>query len=149
MRSFQNGSTRASVSFSDSEAGRTLGSTCAYRRSRDVVTAAPDLHLRLAVLLHGLRLVEPLQRAVVALVQAPASFHRQPHEIQFVQHAPHRADGALEHGREHDVGLDARLLDLGARGFRLDAPELRQVDVVPAREQIFDVPYTLAVTNQD
>ena len=43
------------------------------RRRRNVVAAAPDLHLRLAVLLDRLRLVESLQRAVVALVEPPAS----------------------------------------------------------------------------
>ncbi len=45
------------------------------RRRRDVVAAAPDLHLRIAVLFGRLDLVEALQRAVVALVQAPAFFH--------------------------------------------------------------------------
>ena len=119
------------------------------RRRRDVVAPAPDLHLRLAVFLHGLRLVESLQRAVVTFVQAPASFHGQPHQIHLVEHDPHRTDGALEYGCEYDVGHKAGLPDFGACGFRLDESELRQVDVVPTREQIFDVPYALAVTNQD
>ena len=42
------------------------------RRRRDVVAAAPDLDLRFAVLRRRLRLVQPLQRAVVPLVQPPA-----------------------------------------------------------------------------
>ena len=65
-----------------------------------------------------------------------------------VEHAPQRADGALEHGGERDVGHEARLLDLDARGFRFDASQVRQVDVVPAGEQIFDVPDALAMSNQ-
>src|SRR5262249_27678950 len=49
------------------------------RRRWNVVAAAPDLHLRLAVLLDGLRLVESLERAVVALVQPPGGLDRNPH----------------------------------------------------------------------
>ena len=45
----------------------------AQRRRRHVVAAPPDLHLRGAVLRDGLRLVEALQRAVVALVEAPVA----------------------------------------------------------------------------
>jgi hypothetical protein len=43
------------------------------RRRRDVVASPPDLDLIGAVLCHGLRLVESLQRTVVAFVEPPAA----------------------------------------------------------------------------
>ena len=119
------------------------------RRRRNVVAAAPDLHLRLAVLLDGLRLVESLQRAVVAFVEAPAALDRQPHEVHLVEHAPQRADRALEHRGEGDVGHQAGLLDLDARGARFDAALVGKIDVMPSGEEILDVPGALAVTNED
>ena len=85
--SCQYGRKRATVSLSDSVSGSSLArrgrrsadratdgarSSGVERRRRDVVAAAPDLDLRFAVLRRGLRLVQPLQRAVVALVQPPA-----------------------------------------------------------------------------
>ena len=83
--SCQYGRNRATVSFSDSVSGRSAGGRVRVariarrvalvvgveRRRRDVVAAAPDLDLRLAVLGRGFRLVQPLQRAVVPLVQPP------------------------------------------------------------------------------
>ena len=67
------------------------------RRRRRVVAAAPDQHLRVAVLLGRLGLVQALQSAVMALVQAPAMHHRQPGAVHFVQAMPQRAGGALEY----------------------------------------------------
>ena len=48
------------------------------RRRRDVVGAAPEHELLLAVLLEGLLLVLALQRAVVPLVEPPGAAHRDP-----------------------------------------------------------------------
>jgi len=49
----------------------------------------------------SLRLVEPLQRAVVALVQAPVADHWQPLQVQFPQHAP--AGGGARTSRAQGV----------------------------------------------
>src|SRR5665213_1663723 len=73
------------------------------RRRRNVVTAAPELYLRLAVLLHGLRLVETLQGTVAAFIEAPRTLDRHPHSVHLVEHNPKRADGALQHRRERDI----------------------------------------------
>ena len=62
----------------------------------DVVAAAPELDLLIAVLFGGLGLVQPLQRAVVPLVQSPIPMDRNPHEIHLIQHDPEGPDGALE-----------------------------------------------------
>src|SRR6185436_18304052 len=78
------------------------------RGRRNVVAAAPDLHLRLAVLLHGLRLVEPLQRPVVAFVETPGALDGEPHAIHAVEDDPERADGALQYRGEGEI--DAQLL---------------------------------------
>jgi hypothetical protein len=118
------------------------------RRRGDVVAAAPDLHLRFAVLLDGLRLVEPLQRAVMPLIEAPAPLDGQPHHVHLVEHAPQCAHRALEHGREGDVRHESGLLDLDARGARLDATLIGQIDVVPSGKKILDVPDALAMTNE-
>ena len=118
------------------------------RRRRDVVAAAPDLHLRLAVTLDGLRLVQPLERAVVTLVQPPGALHRNPHPIHLIEHDPERADRPLQHRSECDIDHELLLEKLppGARG--LLATLVRKVDVRPAREEVLQVPDALAVADQ-
>ena len=51
---------------------------------RHVVGAAPDVHLLLPVLVHRLLLVEPLERAVVALVQLPGADDRDEHVVRLL-----------------------------------------------------------------
>lgn len=45
-------------------------------RGRNIVTAAPERDLLLAMLSGGLRLIEALKSTVVALVEAPMLVHR-------------------------------------------------------------------------
>ena len=73
------------------------------RRRRNIVAASPDQRLLLAVLGRGLRFVEALQRAVVALVQPPAFFDGNPQQVEFVAGDPAGANGALQDGGERDV----------------------------------------------
>src|SRR6478609_10706586 len=116
---------------------------------RYVVAATPDLHLRLAMLLDGLRLVQALQRAVVALVQPPALLHRQPHAVHLVEGDPQGADGALQQRGVGVIETDARGLQFtaGLAGF---LPALvGKVDIVPPGEQVGDVPQALAMAQQD
>src|SRR6478609_11251155 len=116
---------------------------------RYVVAATPDLHLRLAMLLDGLRLVQALQRAVVALVQPPALLHRQPHAVHLVEGNPQGADGALQQRGVGVVEADAGGPEFAARLARLFTALIRKIDVVPAREQVGDVPLALAMAQQD
>src|SRR6185436_9940875 len=67
------------------------------RGGRRVIAAPPDQHLLLAEFRRHLRLVEALQGAVVALVQAPALVLRQPHLVEPFERDPQRADRALQH----------------------------------------------------
>src|SRR5689334_16639834 len=102
----------------------------------NVVAAAPDLHLRLAVLLDGLRLVESLQRAVVAFIQAPAIFYRQPHAIHLVECDPQCADGALEQRGIGVVEADARGFQFAAGLAGFFAALVGKIDIGPASEQV-------------
>ncbi len=101
------------------------------------------------MLLDRLRLVQSLQRAVVALVQTPAALDRHPHAVGGVQDQPQRADRALQHRGKGDLRLELLALQFAAGLCRLLAPQIAQVDVMPAGEQILDVPGALAVTDQD
>ncbi len=118
------------------------------RRRRDVVAATPDLHLLGTVPGDRLRLVESLQRAVVALVEAPAALHRQPHHVELVERDPQRADRTLQHRREREVERDALGLEQSPGLFRLLEALRGQVHVDPAREQVLEVPDALAVAQQ-
>src|SRR6185436_9546973 len=76
MVSYQYGSIRPTTSFRASVARVVAGVTVIaqlQRGRRNVVAAAPFQHLRLAVLVGGLLLVQALQAAVVAFVQAPVA----------------------------------------------------------------------------
>ncbi len=117
-------------------------------RRRNIVAAAPDVDLLVAVLGGGLGLVEALQGAVVAFVQAPVADHRYPHPVHFVEHQPQRANGAFEYRRERDVELIAHLAEQLAGVNRLPDSLFGEVDVFPAREQVLEVPVTLAVTTE-
>jgi hypothetical protein len=119
------------------------------RRWRDVVAAAPDLHLRLAVLCDRLRLVQALQRTVVALVQAPAVLDGQPHAVHLVERDPQRADRALQHRGVRVIERDAGGRELAPGLARLFASLVGEIDVVPAGEQVGDVPLALAVTDEN
>jgi hypothetical protein len=118
------------------------------RRRRGVVAAAPDQHLLVAVLGGGFALVQALQGAVVALVQAPVVLDRQPHHVHLVQRQPQRADGALEHRGVGQVEGEAGFAQLPAGAWlRLDA-FFGQVDVGPAGEAVFQVPGGFAVAHE-
>src|SRR5690606_23621793 len=107
-----------------------------------------DLHLAGAEPLGRLLLVQPLQVAVVALVQAPAAPHRDPRPPHLPQGELGGADGPHQHGRVDDVGQDAPLGHQPAGGDRLGLTGGRQVAVVPAGEQVLQVPLALAVAEQ-
>jgi hypothetical protein len=118
------------------------------RRGRGVVAAAPDQHLLVAVLLGGFCLVQALQAAVVALVQAPGVHHGQPGAIEFVQRVPEGARGALQDAGVGHVEVVALGLEQPAGLLGLFHAGLGQVDVGPAGEAVFEVPGRFAVADQ-
>ena len=82
-----------------------------HRRRGNVVAPPPNQHLVLPVLVDGLLLVQPLQSAVMPLVELPRLRGGDPHEVRLLEDVPEGADGALLEGREGDVGDDAGVLD--------------------------------------
>ena len=119
------------------------------RRRRDVVAAPPGEHLCFAELGRGLGLVEALQRAVVALVQAPVVADRQPRAVHLVERVPERPDRALEHRRPGAIELVALLAQQPAsRAGLLDAGR-REVDIGPAGEPVRQVPGRFAVAKEN
>ena len=116
---------------------------------RDVVAAAPDFDLGVAVLGRRLRLVQALERAVVSLVQPPRLVHRDPHQIHVVERDPQRANRALQDRRVGEVEGVAAFLEQPAGLVRLFAPALGQIDVDPAGESVFLVPRAFAMTEEN
>ena len=80
-------------------------------RRRHVVGAAPLHELLLPVLVADLLLVLALQGAVVALVEAPVSLHRDPVAVGGVQGEVGGHDGAAQHRGEELLGEDTGLLE--------------------------------------
>ncbi|AWY95163.1 Phosphate transport system regulatory protein PhoU [Propionibacterium freudenreichii] len=118
-------------------------------RRRHVVAATPGHELLLAVLVADLGLVEALQGAVVALVEAPAALHRNPEAIGLVKGQVRGVDGAAQQRGVHDVGQQSLLGQQLATMGCLPHALLVEVDVDPAGEQVFRVPFALAMAEQD
>src|SRR5687767_1322354 len=115
----------------------------------DVVAATPEMGLRIAVPRRGFRLVESLQRAIVAFVQPPVSLHRNPELIQLVQGDPAGAKRALENRGVGDVEDVAALAQQSARRARLFAAKIAEINIGPSSETVFLIPRALAVSQQN
>src|ERR1035437_5841625 len=115
---------------------------------RDVVGAAPDVHLLLAPFLARVVLVETDQLAVVALVERLVLEHRNFRLAQFLEHQIERALRADQRGVEVNVQLDPLRLELAAGLARFGDALVGEVDIAPAGEQVLQVPVALAVTHQ-
>ncbi|OPX67323.1 MAG: hypothetical protein A4E30_00041 [Methanomassiliicoccales archaeon PtaB.Bin215] len=113
-----------------------------------VIRPAPEQHLLLAVLLGHLRLVEPLQRAVMLLVQPPGFPYGQPAQVHVLQHYVQGLDGPLEDGREGQIELESRILQQPGGLVRLRHALLRQTDIGPSGEAVLLVPGALPVAKQ-
>nr|VUD26070.1 Uncharacterised protein [Salmonella sp. NCTC 7297] len=67
-------------------------------RRRNSKTATPLFNLFVAIFFCGFRLVQSLQRTIVAFIEFPGFFHWQPRLIQFIQYVPQRMDSAFQYG---------------------------------------------------
>ena len=117
---------------------------------RDVVAAPPQLDLGLAVLGRRLLLVEPLQRAVVALVQPPVAADRQPAPPGLAEGQLGGGDGPDQHRGVQDPQVEVVLgghQRPGRPGLGLAVGA--QLDVDPPGEQVLGVPDRLPVPEQD
>ena len=68
-----------------------------------VVASPPQLDLRFAELLRRLGFVQPLQGAVMPLVQSPIPVDGDPHQIHLVEQDPQGPYRTLQHGSKRDV----------------------------------------------
>ncbi len=118
------------------------------RRGWGVVAAAPLQHLLGSVLLRHVGFVQPLQGAVVALIEAPTVDHRQPGALHALEHVPQGVRGALQHAGVGQVKVKATRLKQLAGGLGLLHPRWGQRHVGPAGESVFKVPSGLAVANK-
>src|SRR5690606_1815365 len=117
------------------------------RRRRRVEAPAPDLGLLVAVPGGGFRLVQPLERTVVALVEPPALGHRNPQLVELVECDPARPQRTLEHRGERDVEgvpLGAKQVSGAARLF--EAPGA-QIDVGPPGDPVPVMPGAFSVSD--
>ncbi len=96
----------------------------------------------------GLGLVQALQAAVVALIEAPGLVHRQPVLLQLGQRTLQGVDGALQYGGMGDVELQAFLAHQATGGGRFATPLLGQVNIDPTGEAVVQVPLALAMAQQ-
>src|SRR5436190_1786157 len=113
------------------------------------VSAAPDLDLRIAELRCRFGLVEPLQRAVMALVEAPGFLRRDPHPVHVLEHDPQRLDGALEHGGKRKIEVIALAAQEVSGSLGLLDALFAQADVGPAGEPVLLVPDRFPVAQQN
>jgi len=67
-------------------------------RRTHIVGTAPQMHLLLTVFIRCLRLVQPLQGAVMAFIQMIILNHRNPGKIHFIQRPIGRMNGPLQYG---------------------------------------------------
>ena len=105
---------------------------------RDVKTAAPYLDLRIPEFLRRLRLVEPLQVAVMPLVQRLVIVDGDRLLPGDVEDDVERVVGPLENRSE--CVIEFVLLQLFTCGLRLFDPFLGKGNVDPAGEAVFKVP---------
>ena len=147
------------VSFRNSEGIKGLislvGSVCIAliailecRRAR-IKAASPDENLVFAVFRGRLRLVEPLEGAVMALVEFPRLYDGQPLAIHFLENVVKGMDRSLEIGGVGDVEIVAFLLQEDARLLRFFMSLFGKIDVRPPGEQIELVPFALAMSDQN
>ena len=107
------------------------------------------MHLLLAPALAGVVLVEADEIAVVAFVQGLVAKDRDLVRAHLGKHEVERTLRAFERGGEGDVELDPARLQFCAGLFRLGDALCGEIDVLPAGEQILQIPFALAVPDED
>ncbi len=107
------------------------------------------MHLLVAIFLARLLLVEPGQPAVMPLVEAPVLGHRDPQPVAGLEREVERLDRPRLVGGESDGRQQLALGEQAARGDGLFDALFGQADIPPAGEAVGEVPFALAVTNEN
>ena len=118
-------------------------------RWRNIIGAAPDMHLLLAPLLAGIILVQAGEIAIVTLIERLVADRLEVRLADLVEDDPERVLGALEYRGEGNIELQPRIRQRLTADLRLLDTELRQVRITPAGEEVLQVPFALAVANKD
>ncbi|MEH2618899.1 hypothetical protein V1285_003845 [Bradyrhizobium sp. AZCC 1620] len=115
---------------------------------RHVVGAAPDQHLVLAPFLAGVILVEARQVAVVAFVEREVFRRRQSGLPDLGEHQLQRMLRPCQVRGEGNVERQPLRLQLAAGLLGLGNALFGEIRVLPAGEQVFQIPFTLPVTHE-
>jgi hypothetical protein len=115
----------------------------------DVVASPPQLDLRLAELLGRLGFVQPLQGAVMPLVQSPIPVDGNPHQFHLVEQQPQGPYRTLQYGSERDVKRKPVLFQATAGILPLFSAAIGQVNVRPTGKEVFLVPNAFPVSQEN
>ena len=85
----------------------------------------------------------------MSFVETPAALDRYPHPVGGVEDDPQGADRPREHRGEGDGGTELLAQQFAPGLRRLEQSLFAQVDVVPAGEQVIDIPGALSVADQN
>jgi hypothetical protein len=107
------------------------------------------VHLGFAVALDCFFLVQPLQDAIVTLVQEPAVVNRNPHPIHLFQGEPKSFDRSLEDRRKRIVENITFILENPAGRACFFDSKFRERDISPPGKPVFLVPGALTVAEQN
>ena len=110
---------------------------------------APYQHLLVTVLGSRLCLVQPLQLAVVFLIQPPRFLHRNPVLVEAVQHTIQCLHGTLQIGSIRLLEAESLFCQQLTRPYSFSNAFLCQINIRPPREAVFLIPCTLAVAKQN
>ena len=119
------------------------------RGRRHVVGTAPQVHLRFAVFIGGFRLVQALECAVVAFIQVVILFHRNPGEIHGIEHRVSGVNGSFQHRRVAFIEGKSFFFQKLAGFSRFPIALFGDFYVSPAAKQVFLIPFTFAMTDNN
>ena len=85
----------------------------------------------------------------MTFVESPGIELRNRGFSHFGQSEIHRVVGALQNGRESHIEGISLLFEQFAGGFGFGNAIFRKLDIRPTREEVFEIPFALAMANQD
>ena len=112
---------------------------------RDVIASAPAQNHFLAEFRRSFRLVQALQGAVMAFIEAPGGMNGDPHAVHRFHGYPQRPYRPFENRGVREFELEPRFGHEDSRAPRLFPPVFGQVHIGPAGKLIRFVPHGFAV----
>jgi hypothetical protein len=97
----------------------------------------------------GFGFVQALEGAIVALIKTPGIVLREIVLAKFAKAEIHRAVRPFEDGGEGNVEVVALLFEKLTGGFGFVDAGFGEVDIRPAGEEVLQIPFGLAMAEQD